>query len=362
MSSVVIGNAYGDEGKGLVTDWLAEPGTTVVRFSGGAQAGHTVVTPEGVRHVFHHFGSGTLRSAPTFLSRYFFCDPVMFNRERAELVPKLETLGAAKLGVVTVDPLAPVVTPYDVLLNQLTERRRGTGAHGSCGCGIGEAARRHEERPERLVYADLDSPLLGAKLDAIERYVVTEIWRRDGAELIEDAARADLDRCRTLFLQALPAFLEGTYAGNLPRGPLVFEGSQGLLLDRDIGAMPHVTRAKTGLVNVERLLGTLAECTVYFVARTYLTRHGAGPLSGEDAALALPDATNVDNPWQGSLRFAPYDVQLLAWARRRALAEVGPVGNGFRRVLTCADQVPACEPADIVAYGPTRADVRWSRT
>lgn len=61
----VIGANYGDEGKGLVTDALSHNDTTVVRFNGGGQAGHTVVTPDGRRHVFKHIGAGSFRGAHT---------------------------------------------------------------------------------------------------------------------------------------------------------------------------------------------------------------------------------------------------------------------------------------------------------
>lgn len=86
---VVIGANFGDEGKGLVTDWLCAQGAgVVVRFNGGAQAGHTVETPEG-RHVFHHLGSGTFCNVPTYLSQYFICNPILFLHE-------LERLQASK--------------------------------------------------------------------------------------------------------------------------------------------------------------------------------------------------------------------------------------------------------------------------
>ena len=84
--SVVIGANYGDEGKGLATDYLASQGTKslVVRFNGGAQAGHTVVTPDGCRHVFHHFGSGVFAEADTFLSKFFIVNPILFRTEFEE--------------------------------------------------------------------------------------------------------------------------------------------------------------------------------------------------------------------------------------------------------------------------------------
>ena len=82
----VIGSNFGDEGKGLVVDYLCKTGgEVVVRFNGGAQAGHTVVTPEGLRHVFRHFGSGTLYGVPTFLSQFFIVNPIIFFHELQDL-------------------------------------------------------------------------------------------------------------------------------------------------------------------------------------------------------------------------------------------------------------------------------------
>ena len=87
QGSVVIGANYGDEGKGLMTDFLCRQHSAdlVVRFNGGAQAGHTVVTPEGERHVFHHIGSGYFAGVPTYLSKFFVSNPVLFKQEYQEL-------------------------------------------------------------------------------------------------------------------------------------------------------------------------------------------------------------------------------------------------------------------------------------
>ena len=77
---VVIGSNFGDEGKGLTVDYLCHQGAgVVVRFNGGAQAGHTVCL-DRLRHVFSHFGSGTLRGVPTYLSQFFIVNPIMFVR------------------------------------------------------------------------------------------------------------------------------------------------------------------------------------------------------------------------------------------------------------------------------------------
>ncbi len=88
-AKVVIGANFGDEGKGLVTDYFsAQENSIVVRFNGGAQAGHTVVRPDGVSHVHGHFGSGTLNGSPTYLSRHFVSHPHWFYEE-LELLKKI---------------------------------------------------------------------------------------------------------------------------------------------------------------------------------------------------------------------------------------------------------------------------------
>lgn len=76
---VVIGSSFRDEGKGLMTDYYASqnPDAVIVRYNGGAQAGHTVTTPDGKRHVFSHFSSGSFAGNPTYLS-HFFCNESPF--------------------------------------------------------------------------------------------------------------------------------------------------------------------------------------------------------------------------------------------------------------------------------------------
>ena len=88
----VIGANYGDEGKGLVTDALADEAMNtygnclVICNNGGAQRSHTVVLEDGTRHAFSHFGSGTFRRADTYLSEYFILNPIIFRKEFEELV------------------------------------------------------------------------------------------------------------------------------------------------------------------------------------------------------------------------------------------------------------------------------------
>ena len=153
---VVIGAAYGDEGKGQTVYNLATPDSVVVRFNGGAQAGHTA-EHEGVRHVHSHFGSGTMKGCATYLSRFFVCHPVMFKDEWEELAGKMD-----EPPKVFVSPDSFVTTPYDAILNVLGECHRGNDRHGSCGVGFGETIERydgvHGAGTYKLTVGDLKDP------------------------------------------------------------------------------------------------------------------------------------------------------------------------------------------------------------
>ena len=146
--AIVVDLGYGDAGKGGIVDLLCHraarvaaggPVHTVVRFNGGAQAAHNVVTPGGRHHTFAQFGSGTL-SAPgtrTFLSRCMLVDPLALVGEAGHLA----SLGVADpLALVAIDRDALLTTPYHQAANRAREAARGAARHGSCGMGIGETA------------------------------------------------------------------------------------------------------------------------------------------------------------------------------------------------------------------------------
>jgi adenylosuccinate synthase len=351
-AQAVIGAGYGDEGKGLMTDALAAAGgkdTLVVRFNGGAQAGHTVRTPDGRRHVFHHIGSGSLAGAATFLSRFFAVNPVFFGTEMAELA----ALGATPK--VFIDPDAPVTTPYDMMINQFVERSRGMARHGSCGVGFGETVERHLSPRWRLSMRDLvDRRAVAAQLRQIRTSWLPQRLQQLGAWPLEPA-EADIvasDAILEHWLDDVEAMSKSATLRDVTAiaaaSHVVFEGAQGLLLDQDRGAFPHVTRSNTGLRNVLTLAAEagIAAIDALYVTRAYATRHGAGPLAHEcdgPPHAGIRDDTNVANPWQGRLRFGTLDVDVLGRAIRTDLADAGgtPVAVTHRLAVTCLDQVGA---------------------
>ncbi|MBF0469314.1 MAG: adenylosuccinate synthetase, partial [Desulfamplus sp.] len=255
---VVIGAGFGDEGKGLFTDYLCRQASNplVIRFSGGQQAGHTVVA-NGIRHVFSNFGAGTLQGVPSYFSKFCTVDPVGIVNELEALLAK---------GVkpqLRIDAKCPVTTPYDILYNQKNH------LHGTCGVGVGDTINR-EEHHYSLTFEDLFFPwIFETRLDLIKQFYNghTDVVLDDFLECCDVIINSDL--------------IKKSYG--LPTGKYsdyIYEGSQGLLLDQHYGFFPHVARSSTGTLNASILSGN-NRLDIYLITRAYQTRHGKGPMSNE---------------------------------------------------------------------------------
>ena len=138
---VIIGASYGDEGKGLATDFFGakagkKHGTINVLTNGGPQRGHTVELADGRRHVFKHFGAAAFRGAATFFAQQFLVNPMEFCREYNELC---EMDHAPETYM---DSRCRFTTPWDMLVNQILQEKRGL--HNSCGFGIWETVLRYD--------------------------------------------------------------------------------------------------------------------------------------------------------------------------------------------------------------------------
>ena len=349
--SIVIGSLWGDEGKGHMTDILCnEPNTLNVRFNGGAQASHTVVTPEGLRHAFRHFGSGTFAGAKTYLSAEFIINMEAFVLESRELKEKFDIIPT-----VFVNPDAIVTTPWDVYINQGIETMRENNRHGSCGLGINETVERSKnERYKITVYDLLFESSLIEKLKLIrDEYVPKRLKKEyninitDMPEkyigLMTDPENIDmfvfyknefLKRVRVLGNSVLSVY-----------DNVVFEGAQGLLLDQgNKKYYPHVTSSNTGIKNVMDILKQVeSDCKadIYYMSRCYITKHGAGPLENELDGVPydkIEDLTNVYNEFQGSLRYSFLDLDLLKSAILMDFWGWQTKAN-VNIVITCIDQL-----------------------
>lgn len=343
---VVIGANFGDEGKGLLVDYLCatEGAGMVVRFNGGAQAGHTVVTPEGKRHVFSHVGAGAFCNVPTFLSQFFVCNPLLFFKE----LDRLDALGVYPQ--VYAHPNCLVTTFADMLINQKLEDERGAFRHGSCGIGVNETILRSDVAELKITMSDIWNGASTIK-DRLAQICGKYATFRTGSPI------ENPDDMIEAFVPGLWKFAETVHPLGIDqcKDP-IFEGAQGLLLDQDNKEFfPHLTRSNTGMKNVRALLNQAnarAGVEIYYVSRSYLTRHGAGPLPGEDRKMKFEDTTNVEHSYQGVLRFAPLDVASLE-ARCYADAKKPNV----RLLITHCDQLEHPGKRFGRAYGPTRDDV-----
>lgn len=355
-AKIVIGANFGDEGKGLMTDYFAYEAKKqgkpclVVCHNGGSQRGHTVVSPTGVRHVFHHFGAGMFAGADTYLSEEFIVNPIIFNKEMTEL----GEVSGHFAGICFVNGNCLVTTPFDMMLNQLAEECRGKDKHGSCGLGIFETIVRSR--------TDLRFTVGGlAKMSADE---ITQILEKIAAEYFPYRLKElGIDRlqpkweeilsCRDSIIEnyicdfyAMHDNMEIADDGIIDDYPyVIFEGAQGLLLDQSNTAyMPHLTPSNTGLKNPRKIIGTrTADIEVCYVSRTYMTRHGAGRFDTEcpksDINADIVDMTNVPNPYQDSLRYGTLD---LADLKRRINMDLSANGCKYKKsiALTHLNEYP----------------------
>lgn len=363
----VIGSAWGDEGKGMAVDAIASrhPEAMVVRHSGGSNCGHTVELLDGRRHIFSHFGSGTLAGCPTYLGEHFVVNVRCFVNELRELQ------GMGLKPKVFVHPNALVTTPLDVEINRALERRRGDGRHGSVGIGLGETMERSTRGPS-LTVADIshDGRFTTKTVD------ITLGWDIPRCEELDIEPMSEVTPIWVGFVGDIMEFLDNVTIATpevLAHDVYIFEGNQGLLLDQKRGVLfPYLTRSNTGLQNVIPMCEQLGidKLKVVYMSRPYLTRHGAGPLPRENlweskkTWFKIVDKTNLDGEWQGKLRFSPMNKALIKSAIWQDLKEaVGPVALSYYNGYSCLDQVvvdrsrdniPVIGDPALYGFGPSR--------
>ncbi|RII34006.1 adenylosuccinate synthase [Clostridium chromiireducens] len=353
---VIIGSNFGDEGKGLMTDYMCSinENPIVIRFNSSAQAGHTVVTPDGKRHVFGHFCSGSLQGIPTFLSNYFSVNPLLFIKEYDEL--KMKNVDPYTM----IDLTCPVIIPQDMILNQIVERYRGDDRHGSCGLGYNESIIRNNIERYKITCSELLNKNYIDKLELIKNEYIKDRLKELNLVGCKDKLMEKLydDNLITHFINDIEKyFIPKVHFSNIKKAAekyntLIFEGAQGLMLSEDYKYFPHVTHSKTGVSNVVNLLEEInndqLDIEVIYLTRSYLTRHGAGPLLNEVQEKPyknIIDSTNISNEFQGTLRFAPLDIDLLEENIKNDYTKILPVKqheycNLKKSIgLTCLDQI-----------------------
>jgi adenylosuccinate synthase len=317
----VIGANYGDEGKGLVSANLAAKAQQnnkkclTILYNGGSQRGHTVEFGN-FRHVYHHFAAGSEFGSDTYFHQDFLVNPMTYVQEYKGIICEIY-----------MDARCRVVTPFDMIANQFAEQGRDV-RHGSCGMGIFETITRYNDGGGRILTRKVGD-LCNLINDSLYDYI-TDVQRyyehRKGIRFdsipgldVEGLKRHWVDDFNTM-IDDVSIVYDWSVKSLLNRyDVIIFEGGQGLALDMDnMADFPHLTPSNTGCKKmipwIIGVLGNEVPIELYYITRSYLTRHGNGPMPDGylDHSMIEQDMTNHPNPWQGTLRLAGFTSKSIA--------------------------------------------------
>ncbi len=276
---VIVGAQWGDEGKGKITDLLAESGDAVVRFQGGNNAGHTIVR-DGVEWKLHLIPSGILyQGKRCVIGNGVVIDPRV-------LIEELDALRARRVDVsgLRISSNAHLIMPYHLLLDSAGEAKLGSLQIGTTRRGIGPCYADKAARLGIRVQDLLDEKILKKKIVAamepkrlslrpyekdpkLDLHAMTEEYLTYGHRLEQHIA----DTSRLMWEM-------------LDRGEkVIFEGAQGAMLDIDHGTYPFVTSSNplAGAACVGTGVGPKNIDEIWGVSKAYTTRVGAGPFPSE---------------------------------------------------------------------------------
>ncbi len=281
MNTCVVGLQWGDEGKGKIVDIFAEQHDIVVRYSGGANAGHTVIVGDN-RFALHLLPSGSVRpDTICVITNAVVVDPDTLIKEIEALEQKNITL----TGRLFISENAHVVLDYHKKEDQLREESLGKNKIGTTIRGIGPCYADKVGRSHAVRMSDFrDLENLKAKLQTIIEYknkVFTAIYN---AEPI--SADEIFEKCKSYADKLLPFVTDTTeylHKSIVEGKSILLEGAQGTLLDLDHGTFPYVTSSNSSSLGMPAGSGIPAKMVDKFVgvAKVYTTRVGAGPFPSE---------------------------------------------------------------------------------
>jgi len=277
---VVVGSQWGDEGKGKIVDLLAKDADVIVRYQGGSNAGHTVITDKGT-FIFHLIPSGILyRGKLCVLGNGVAIDP-------GGLIGELN--GLKKNGIAVgnrflICQRAHVIMPYHKAIDKAAEQAKGARRIGTTGRGIGPAyvdkMARVGIRMGDLLNPDILKQKIQENLVEINAFL-RRIYHAKGftVQSILKEYQAYGERLRS-HITDVPLLLDRAFASGKQ---VLFEGAQGTHLDVDFGTYPYVTSSSScsggactgsgvGPTNISAVLG---------VTKAYTTRVGGGPFPTE---------------------------------------------------------------------------------
>lgn len=328
----VIGSNWGDEGKGRVTDLLAEKaiqeGSTIVVLSNGsAQRGHTVIR-NGKRHIFKHFGAGTMVCADSYFPANFIVNPYIYEEESKELFES-----GIKKTQCYMHKDCKMALVFDMIENQVIELSR-TDKHGSCGCGVWATIQRYKNgykcNKTAAEIANMSDEELKAYIERCASYnrrVTIEALHEEGLTFDvfekydqfwfdENMVTAMMSTIRR-FLNEVEIVDDSSFLSDYKT--VIFENGQGLMLDYNVDKKLS-TPSRTGLRAIKDVLDDNVNYNgiipkIHYVTRTYITRHGSSEFEGKctksDINPDMVEITNKFNPYQREFYYGKIDHQAL---------------------------------------------------
>ncbi|CAC9493019.1 Adenylosuccinate synthetase (EC [uncultured Gammaproteobacteria bacterium] len=276
---VIIGTQWGDEGKGKVVDLITDKVSSVVRFQGGHNAGHTLVI-DGNKTVLHLIPSGILREEVECLIGH----GVVLSM--SALIKELGELSAAVSAHsrLKISPACPLIMPYHVALDNARELKRGKAAIGTTGNGIGPAYEDKVARRGLRVGDLLDANAFAEKLKEVMEYHNFSLTHYYGVEALDyDEVLVEALEHAKVVIPMIADVTQQIHQHIANNENILFEGAQGALLDIDQGTYPFVTSSNTtsggavtgsgvGVTDIDYVLG---------IVKAYTTRVGGGPFPTE---------------------------------------------------------------------------------
>ncbi len=277
---VIIGTQWGDEGKGKIVDLITDKVSSVVRFQGGHNAGHTLVI-NGNKTVLHLIPSGIFRNNVQCLIGH---GVVLSMSALLKEIEDLEKSGVEVKSRLKISPGCPLILPYHIALDNAREAHRGAAALGTTGNGIGPTYEDKVARRGLRVGDLLDEALFSEKLKQVMEYHNFTLKNYYNQEVVD--YQKTLDEAISQSSDVKPMIVdiaEEIHTRMSKNENILFEGAQGALLDIDQGTYPFVTSSNTtsggavtgsgiGVRDIDYVLG---------IVKAYTTRVGGGPLPTE---------------------------------------------------------------------------------
>ena len=277
---VIIGTQWGDEGKGKIVDLITDKVSSVVRFQGGHNAGHTLVI-NGNKTVLHLIPSGIFRNNVQCLIGH---GVVLSMSALLKEMSELEKSGVEVKSRLKISPSCPLILPYHNALDNARETYRGATAIGTTGNGIGPAYEDKVARRGLRVGDLLDETLFSEKLKRVMEYHNFTLKNYYNQEVVDyqktlDEAISQASTIKPMIFDVA----EEIHTRMSKDENILFEGAQGALLDIDQGTYPYVTSSNTtsGAAVTGSGIGVRDIDYVLGIVKAYTTRVGGGPFPTE---------------------------------------------------------------------------------